>query len=159
MLSKNLVFSDYVEYHIKYDNGYNIEYEIIGYYIVVYNRGGVLFTGSSWPCGQGGGLAVVRSPVRTLPPREYGGTLVVWPGMPFPNLDGRIHQSLVLLFTLISAHLNCFMDRESRDPCGGDRQVIQGLQQNVFNVVDQVRHIRQELYHWSKFFSRSRARN
>ncbi len=33
--------------------------------------------------------------VRTLPPREYGGALVVWPGMPFPNLDGRIHQSLV----------------------------------------------------------------
>ncbi len=31
----------------------------------------------------------------TLPPREYGGALVVWPGMPFPNLDGRIHQSLV----------------------------------------------------------------
>ncbi len=21
---------------------------------------------------------------------------MVWPGMPFPNLDGRIHQSLVL---------------------------------------------------------------
>jgi hypothetical protein len=41
----------------------------------------------------GGGLAVVRSPVQTLPPREYGGALVVWPGMPFPNLDGRIHQS------------------------------------------------------------------
>jgi hypothetical protein len=57
-----------------------------------------VFRGSSWPCGQGGGLAVVRSPVRTLPPREYGGALVVWPqaGMPFPNLDGRIHQSLVL---------------------------------------------------------------
>ncbi len=25
-----------------------------------------------------------------------GGALVVWPGMPFPNLDGRIHQSPVL---------------------------------------------------------------
>ncbi len=23
--------------------------------------------------------------VRTLPPRDYGGALVVWPGMPFPN--------------------------------------------------------------------------
>ncbi len=22
--------------------------------------------------------------------REYGGALVVWPGMPFPNLDGTI---------------------------------------------------------------------
>ncbi len=53
--------------------------------------------GSLWPCGQGGGLVVVRSPVRTLPPREYGGTLMVWPGMLFPNLDGRIHQSLVFL--------------------------------------------------------------
>jgi hypothetical protein len=50
----------------------------------------------SWPCGQGGGMAVVRSPFRTLPPRAYGGALVVWPGMPFPNLDGRIHQSPVL---------------------------------------------------------------
>jgi hypothetical protein len=57
---------------------------------------GVRRQGSSWPCGHGGGLAVVRSPVRTLPPREYGGALVVWPGMPFPNLDGRIHQSLFL---------------------------------------------------------------
>ncbi len=55
----------------------------------------IIEAGSLWPCGQGGGLAVVRSPVRTLPPREYGGALVVWPGMPFPKLDGRIHQSLV----------------------------------------------------------------
>jgi hypothetical protein len=23
---------------------------------------------------------------------------VVWPGMPFPNLDGRIHQSLVFFY-------------------------------------------------------------
>ncbi len=52
--------------------------------------------GTLWPCGHDGGLAVVRSPVLTLPPREYGGSLVVWPGMPFPNLDGRIHQSPVL---------------------------------------------------------------
>ncbi len=26
-------------------------------------------------------------------PHAYGGALMVWPGMPFPNLDGRIHQS------------------------------------------------------------------
>jgi hypothetical protein len=37
-------------------------------------------------------LLTVRSPVQTLPPREYGGTLVV-----FPNLDGRIHQSPVFI--------------------------------------------------------------
>ncbi len=55
--------------------------------------------GTSWPCGQGGGLAVVRSPVRTQPPLEYGGALVVWPGMPFPNLDGRIYQSPVFYAT------------------------------------------------------------
>ncbi len=56
------------------------------------------FQGSSWPCGQDSGLAVVRSPVRTLPPRAYSGALVVWPGMPFPNLDGKIHQSPFLAF-------------------------------------------------------------
>ncbi len=38
----------------------------------------------SWPNGHGVGLAIVWSPVRTLPPRVYGGALVVWPGMPFP---------------------------------------------------------------------------
>jgi hypothetical protein len=45
---------------------------------------------------------VHQASVRTLPPREYGasGALVVWPGMPFPNLDGRIHQSLVVFFNL-----------------------------------------------------------
>ncbi len=51
-----------------------------------------------------GRLAVVRSAVRTLPPREYGGALVVWPGMPFPNLDGRIHHSLVFIFRSDSNH-------------------------------------------------------
>jgi hypothetical protein len=30
-----------------------------------------------------------------MPPLVYGGALVVWPGIPFPNLDGRIHQSTV----------------------------------------------------------------
>jgi hypothetical protein len=60
--------------------------------------------GSLWPCGQGGGLAVVRSPVRTPPPRAYGGALVVWPGMPFPNLDGRIHQSPVFVLKIESMH-------------------------------------------------------
>ncbi len=45
------------------------------------------------PCGQGCRLAIVRLPVQTLPPRVYCGNLVVWPGMPFLNLDGRIHQS------------------------------------------------------------------
>jgi hypothetical protein len=59
--------------------------------------------GSSWPCGQGGGLAVVRSPVRTLPPCAYGGALVVWPGMPFPNLDGRIHQSPLFIACFLAA--------------------------------------------------------
>jgi hypothetical protein len=60
-----------------------------------YHTDNCAYDGSSWPCcGQGGGLAV-RSPVRTLPPRAYGGALVVWPGMPFPNLDGRIHKSPV----------------------------------------------------------------
>jgi hypothetical protein len=51
-------------------------------------------------------LAVVRSPVRTPPPRAYGGALVVWPGMPFPNLDGRIHQSLFLGGVVDSVRLN-----------------------------------------------------
>ncbi len=64
-------------------------------------------SGTLWPCGQGCGLAVVRSPVRTLPPREYGGALVVWPGMPFPNLDGRIHQSPV--FFGISQYFSQYM--------------------------------------------------
>jgi hypothetical protein len=58
------------------------------------------YGGSSWPCGQGGGLAIVGSPVLTPPPRAYGGALVAWPGMPFPNLDGRIHQSLVFSFSM-----------------------------------------------------------
>ena len=40
--------------------------------------------GMSWPCGQGIGLAIVLLPVRTLPPRDKGGALVVRPGMPFP---------------------------------------------------------------------------
>jgi hypothetical protein len=70
-----------------------------------------MILGSLWPCGQGGGLAVVRSPVRTLPPREYGGALVVWPGMPFPNLDGRIHQSLV--FNLKQHRLRGYIGREN----------------------------------------------
>jgi hypothetical protein len=56
-------------------------------------------------CGQGIGLAVVRSPVRTLPPRKYGGALMVWPGMPFPNLDCRIHHSP--FFFEISINLAC----------------------------------------------------
>jgi hypothetical protein len=42
--------------------------------------------GSSWPCGQGGGLAVVRSPVRTLPPREirWRPRGVAWDAVPDP---------------------------------------------------------------------------
>ncbi len=43
------------------------------------------------------------SEIGTLMPgyfHEYGGALVVWPGMPFPNLDGRIHQSLVFTFSV-----------------------------------------------------------
>ncbi len=42
--------------------------------------------GMSWPNGQGIGLAVVWSPVRTLPPRDNGGALcgVAW--MPFQTL-------------------------------------------------------------------------
>ncbi len=62
----------------------------------------VIVQGSLWPCGQGGRLAVVRSPVRTLPPREYGGSLVVWPGMQSLNLDGRIHQSLFFFIVQFS---------------------------------------------------------
>jgi hypothetical protein len=64
----------------------------------VYNWYIPYISGLSWPCGLGGGLAVVRSPVRTLPQREYCGALVVWPGMQFPNLGGRIHQSPVVVF-------------------------------------------------------------
>ncbi len=77
-----------------------------------------LAAGSSWPCGQDGWLAVVRSPVRTLPPREYGGALVVWPGMPFPNLDGRIHQSLVFtqLHKIISTFAGIWRKRSGQ--CG-----------------------------------------
>jgi hypothetical protein len=41
--------------------------------------------GMSWPNGQGIGLAIVWSSVRILPPRIYGGALLVWFGMPFPN--------------------------------------------------------------------------
>ncbi len=50
-------------------------------------------------------MAVVRSPVRTLSPHEYGGALVVWPGMLFPNLDGRIHQSLVFFIYEHPSHV------------------------------------------------------
>jgi hypothetical protein len=42
--------------------------------------------------------------VRTLPPREYGGALVVWPGMPFPKLDGRIHQSPVCFCIVVNSY-------------------------------------------------------
>ena len=45
--------------------------------------------GMSWPSGQGIGMAIIWSPVRPLPPRDKGGALVVWPGMPFPS-DGII---------------------------------------------------------------------
>ncbi len=39
----------------------------------------------SWPGGQGIGLAIVWSSGRILTLHVYGGTLVVWPGMLFPN--------------------------------------------------------------------------
>jgi hypothetical protein len=64
----------------------------------------------------------VRSPVRTLPPREYGGALVVWPGMPFPNLDGRIHQSLVFFATRPTSPMNSHRDGPDAGVVAADRK-------------------------------------
>jgi hypothetical protein len=41
---------------------------------------------------------------------------VVWPGMPFPNLDGRIHQSLVLFCVPMTSCANVELESELPRP-------------------------------------------